>query len=243
VASNSSKERTSNRCLLKIDSVKKNFGYRTILKSIDLSLFQSEITLLLGKNGAGKSTLMKIVSGLMRPDSGTVFYDGVEISKCPNSLRNAIGVISHSSQFYGELSAEENLLFFSRLRKIDSLGEKIKSALEKTGLKKFYDLPVKTFSSGMTKRLNIARLMISRPSILLLDEPYTGLDYDSIALFNEFIVDFKEHGGTILLISHQVDSCMDLSDKIAILEHGLISEHLISDINKPAEIVKKYQGG
>jgi len=242
VFSSSTQAQSSKQCLLAIKSVRKNFGYRTILKSVDLNLYPSEITLLLGKNGAGKSTLMKIVSGLMRPDSGEILLNGVEISKCPGPLREAIGVISHSSHFYGELSAEENLLFFSRLRKIRELKKKIKSALEKTGLKKFADLPVKTFSSGMTKRLNIARLMIARPNILLLDEPYTGLDYDSISLFNDFIIDFKQEGGTILLISHQVESCMKLCDKIAILEYGVMNENLISDVHQAAEIVQKYQG-
>lgn len=198
------------------------------------------MTLLLGKNGSGKTTLMKIISGLIRPSDGRILFKGNEITQCPEALRSAIGLISHQTGFYGELTARENLVFFAKLGKTPDLKEKIVHALERTGLSQFADLPVKTFSSGMGKRLNIARLMVLEPEILLLDEPYTGLDYDSTNFFNEYLKAFKESGGAILMITHQIETCFDLCDKIAILENHELKRCFSAAEFDRDELIKVY---
>lgn len=227
--------------IIQVEGIKKQFGYRIILKGVDFSLQKGKSTLLLGRNGAGKSTLMKIIAGLSRPTSGSIYFQGTKIQEAPEELRRKLGVISHSSHFYGDLTAEENLVFFARLQNVTGIPAKIKTALEKTGLRQFYDLPVKTFSSGMGKRLNIARLMINEPCLLLLDEPYTGLDYDSIGFFNKFLLEFKETGGTILIVSHQIEMCFELSDQIMILEQGRIRLHQNSNSFSMSDLIQDYQ--
>lgn len=226
--------------ILRIEAVSKSFGYRQILNDVHLALQEREMTLLLGKNGSGKTTLMKIIAGLVRPSGGTIFFRGGDITEHPESLRSAIGVISHQTGFYGELTAGENLVFFGRLGKKDNMDEKVRQALEKTGLSQFVDLPVKTFSSGMGKRLNIARLMVLEPAILLLDEPYTGLDYDSTRFFNEYLESFKATGGSILMITHQIETCFDLCDTIAILEDKELKRSFVSTAFSMEALIREY---
>lgn len=216
------------------------FGYRRVLNEVHLGLMAGEMTLLLGKNGSGKTTLMKIIAGLIRPSRGRIFYKGGDITEDPEKLRRAIGVISHQTGFYGELTAAENLIFFGKLERATDLASKVGNALAKTGLEQFADLPVKTFSSGMGKRLNIARLMVIAPEVLLLDEPYTGLDYDSTRFFNDYLTSFQQSGGSILMITHQIETCYDLCDQIAILENQEIKPRLVSAEHSRDEIIQLY---
>ena len=227
--------------IIKLVDVYKNFGYRSILKGVSFELFKGTQTLLLGKNGSGKTTLLKILSGLVNSSKGQVLLNGTPTEKCPNQLRKLIGLISHSNHFYNELSAVENLRFYSRLRAVKNLKYKINSALEETGLLKVSSVPVKTYSSGMLKRLNIAKLMVYKPDILLLDEPYTGLDYDSCEFFNRFLTGFKQKGGTILMISHQIETCFECCDQILILKQGKIKDQLKASDYSCDSLVQKYK--
>ncbi len=227
--------------VLRIEEIFKDFGYKKVLNGVNFQLSCHEVTLLLGRNGAGKSTLMKIISGLVRPNSGRIIFYGEDIAENPTRFRKSIGVISHATQFYGELTARENLLFFAKLHKIMKPSEKIVDALKRTDLLEAIDVPVKNFSSGMNKRLNIARLMVIEPEILLLDEPYTGLDYDSIGFFNHYMTEFKNKGGAILLISHQIDICFDLCDKVAILHKGKIQKYEQTAAFSCSDLIREYQ--
>ncbi len=205
---------------LRIEGVEKSFGYRKLLKGLDFSLHQGEALMLLGRNGEGKSTLLKIITGLMRPEQGKVFFKGQAVQEDPEGFRAAMGVISHQIHFYNELTATENLHFFCALKGAEDLKEKIPQALLAVGLSPFANTRVGTFSSGMGKRLNIARLMVAEPEILFLDEPYTGLDFDSIEFFNDYLFSFKEAGGTLIMVTHQIDLFYPLSDQILILRQG-----------------------
>ncbi|MCP4749745.1 MAG: heme ABC exporter ATP-binding protein CcmA [Proteobacteria bacterium] len=238
---NSSTSGDPSSSLLRIEGISKEFGYKAVLKKIDLSLRERELTLLLGKNGAGKSTLMKIVAGLIRPSQGKIYFEGEDISKRPESLRKSIGVISHNVAFYGDLSARENLLFFAKFRRIDEVRDKVEHALKQTGLERFTDIPIKTFSSGMYKRLNIARLMVFEPRILLLDEPYSGLDYDSTDFFNKYLIRFKNQGGTVLMISHQIETCFEVCDNVAVLEQGEIQNCYQARSYTCEGLIREYQ--
>ena len=230
-----------NSPILQLIDIHKNFGYRSILKGVSFEMSAGTQTLLLGKNGSGKTTLLKILSGLVNSSKGKVLLNGTPTEKCPNQLRKLIGLISHSNHFYNELSAVENLRFYSRLRAVKNLKYKINSALEETGLLKVSSVPVKTYSSGMLKRLNIAKLMVYEPDILLLDEPYTGLDYDSCEFFNRFLTGFKQKGGTILMISHQIETCFECCDQILILKQGKIKDQLKASDYSCDSLVQKYK--
>ena len=227
--------------IIKLVDVYKNFGYRSILKGVSFELFKGTQTLLLGKNGSGKTTLLKILSGLIHSPKGNVLLSGIPTEKCPNQLRKSIGMISHSNHLYNELSAAENLRFFSRLRAVKNHKDKINKALKETGLMRVSSIAVKTYSSGMLKRLNIAKLMVYEPEVLLLDEPYTGLDYDSCEFFNRFLTGFKQNGGTILMISHQIETCFECCDQILVLKQGKIKDQLKAKDYSCDSLLQKYK--
>lgn len=226
--------------LLSARDISKEFGYRKVLNNININLYKGRLNLLLGKNGAGKSTLMKILTGLSRPSSGEVLYRDKNIIEAPIPFRRSIGFITHQSNFYSDLTAKENLVFAAKLQKKKGINTATMEALKQTGLAKFADVRVKIFSSGMMKRLNIARLMLLKPEILLLDEPYTGLDYDSTAFFNRFLKSFKDQGGAILMISHQIETCFDISDDIIILENRSILQSLESESLTCEQLLQEY---
>ena len=227
--------------MLKIDGIEKKFGYRKVLNGVALHLKEGTCSLLLGKNGAGKSTLLKIIWGLQRADSGQITFQGVPINDEKCQLRSAMGVISHMSYMYGELSAEENLKFLCQLRSIPDASVVIPEVLEEVGLSSFRDVPVKNFSSGMTKRMAIARLLMMQPQILFLDEPYTGLDIDSTNFFNAFLKGFRERGGTILMVTHQIENGFNLSDQLFILHKGKTIQHERAEFADPETFIREYQ--
>jgi heme ABC exporter ATP-binding subunit CcmA len=226
--------------LLEILAVSREFGYRRILEDIDLELNPGELTLLLGRNGSGKSTLMKIVAGLLHPSKGAIRFAGVELARNPEAYRRSVGMISHHSHLYGDLTARENLVFQARLARAPEMDRGVTAALDAVGLSPFADLLVKTFSSGMSKRLSIARLIVLKPRVLLLDEPYTGLDYDSTDFFNRYLADFKKDGGTILLISHQIETCYSLCDHIAILEQRKLKRRYRAKDYHCSDLIREY---
>ena len=227
--------------ILRIEGIEKSFGYRKLLRGLDFSLKEGESLLLLGRNGEGKSTLLKLITGLMRPEAGKVIFKGQPVQDDPEAFRQALGVISHQGHFYSELTAYENLHFFCNLRGVGNLNEKIRQALTTVGLEPFLHSRVGTFSSGMGKRLNIARLMVAEPDLLFLDEPYTGLDYDSIAFFNEYLESFKAAGGTMIMVTHQIDLCYYLADQILIMRSGKFTGIDKHDEHSYEELLTQYQ--
>ena len=226
---------------LTVENIHKKFGYRQILKGANLSLSSSQFTILLGKNGAGKSTLFKIICGFLSPSQGNIYIQGQATSKEPELLRRSVGLISHNSQLYQALTAQENLAFFGKLRSIKNLKEKIKEVLKQVGLKKFADSPVSTFSSGMLKRLSIARLILANPPITLLDEPLDGLDYESTQFFHHFLAQYRDNGGTILMITHQVEGSFSYCDQVAILHQGKIQYQTKRSETSYEALMKDYQ--
>jgi heme ABC exporter ATP-binding subunit CcmA len=231
-----------NECpLLSVRDLQKNFGYRQVLKGVTFTLSAGQCMLLVGKNGAGKSTLVQILAGLMRPLKGEVFFKGASVAEAAALYRQSFGLITHQTLFYNDLTARENLLFFGKLRKIAHLKQKTEEVLAEIGLADAADLPVKAFSSGMGKRLNIARIMMADPDIIFLDEPYSGLDVDSILQLNSYLDRFKQKGGSILLISHQIDTCFSCCDYVAVLKGGKISRLIAKDAIDPADLLRQFQ--
>jgi heme ABC exporter ATP-binding subunit CcmA len=238
---NQQKSKSNKLPLLSIQNITKSFGYKKVLKGVSFDLFAGQITLLAGRNGAGKSTLIKILAGLMRPSKGHIHFENSPLDEVAHAYRDSFGLITHQTLFYNDLTAKENLLFFGKLRKIKNVKAKVKRVLVKTGLQKATDLQVKAFSSGMGKRLNIARIMMSEPSILFLDEPYSGLDLDSIAMLNDYLDSFKQQGGAVLLISHQIDACYDRCDQVALLIDGYVQQIIpTSDLNQE-DLQRRFQ--
>jgi len=205
-----------------LHEVSKRFGRAHVLRDVSFSVEPGDFLMLLGGNGAGKSTLLKIMSSLMNPSKGELRFQGVPYAQAGDQLRRNIGVISHDGQFYGDLTARENLHVFGGLHGVDHLKSRIPEALAELQLDSFPDVPVRAFSSGMLKRLAFARLRLYHPRMLLLDEPYTGLDQASVRLLDQFLERFRDEGGTTVMVTHQFTNGVAFCNRILILNRGTV---------------------
>jgi len=221
--------------LITLDNVSKRFGYRTVLQNLNLNIHVGDRTLLLGNNGAGKTTLLQIICSLMRPTSGQLFFKGKNYKDIAHHLRQAIGSISHESRLYGDLTGAENLKLFGKLYAVANLSEQIEKALEFVELDYAKDLPVHTFSSGMTKRLTIARLILYQPELLILDEPYTGLDQHSVRLFQQYLKQYHQNGGTILIVTHQFPLGLELANRVLVMQQSQILRDVLASQTSPEQ--------
>ena len=208
--------------LLSLDRVSKRFGYRTILDNICFSLNSGEFVMLIGNNGAGKSTLLRIINSLTKPTRGTISFRGTNQKEHLQEWLQIMGNLSHESRLYGDLNSKDNLRIFGTLYGVQELSFKINHILEKIDLAHVAQLPVRNFSSGMTKRLMIGRLMLCQPEILILDEPYTGLDQQTFRWFQHYLQEFHQQGGTVLMVTHQLELGLELATRVLVLHQQSI---------------------
>ncbi len=209
--------------ILQIKGLTKKYGYFPVLRGVDLEIRRGELTLLLGPNGAGKTTLTRILCTLARPGSGTVLFDGRPLKeKVRKELRSRIGFLSHQTFLYGHLSARENLSFFGSLYGVDNLQDRVERLLDEVGLTRTGRRQVETFYRGMQQRLALARVLLADPSLLILDEPYTGLDPEGSATLTRVLGDLKEAGRALLLVTHDIEACLGIADRLAVLVKGRI---------------------
>jgi heme exporter protein A len=196
----------------------KRFGRSSALKEIDFELERGRCHVLFGRNGAGKSTLLLIAATLLRPSSGEIFYDGDRYEDLGDDVRRRIGLVSHQSFLYPDLTVAENLQFYARLYGSSS-GEE--EALSWTDLELRRHSPARSLSRGMLQRLSVARALLHRPKLLLLDEPYTGLDAPSSERLSTKLSDLKGET-SVLLTTHDIERGVALADRISILDAGRI---------------------
>jgi heme exporter protein A len=211
-----------------------------VLRGVSLNLKQGDFVTLVGQNGAGKSTLLRIVATLLRPNAGTVTIGGWALPTHSYRVRRYIGLVSHQLLLYSDLTAEENLQFFARLYNLDNIQERVMTGLKTVGLASRQRDPVRTFSRGMLQRLAIARATLHEPDVLLLDEPYTGLDQDASKLLDNLLLQESEKGRTILMITHDLVHGLNLCNRIAILNRGKIVQEVNSQDVTPAEFLALY---
>lgn len=223
-----------------ISGLVKNYGMHPALRGVQLHVMSGEFVGLVGPNGAGKSTLMRIVATLSKPTAGEVKIGGWALPRYGDRVRRYIGLVSHQPLLYGDLTAAENLLFFARLYHLPEAETKVASALKQVGLAARQRDPVRTFSRGMMQRLTIARATLHQPEVLLLDEPYTGLDQDASHLLDDLLKREQAHGRTILMITHDLVHGLDLCDRIAILNRGKIAGEVNCQNVTPAEFLALY---
>jgi heme exporter protein A len=178
---------------------------------------------------------MGIVATLLRPTGGEVSVGGWRLPEQAERVRRHIGLVSHHSLLYSDLTAAENLTFFARLYRLDDIEERIMTALRKVGLFARQRDPVGTFSRGMIQRLTIARATLHEPDVLLLDEPYTGLDQEAIRLLDDLLSEEAARGRTILMITHDLTQGLGPADRIAMLHGGRIAREVTGpDLNAEA---------
>ncbi len=209
--------------MLKAENITKKIGNTTILHGIDLNIAGGEFITVFGPNGAGKSTLLKILSMLMKPSSGNLTINGVNALKDTARVRGSVGVISHRTFLYDNLTAEENLEFYGRMYGIDNLRDRVTEVLSEVGLELAFNDPVRIFSRGMQQRLAIARAILHRPEILFLDEPYTGLDQQAVEILNSVLARLSIKDRTVFMITHNFEQGLDLSDRILIINKGRLA--------------------
>lgn len=210
--------------MLQAIDLHKKFKTKEVVHQVNMQLEAGESVGLLGPNGAGKSTTISMLSSLIMPTSGEVLWNNVSINKNPEALRKTLGVVPQEIALYPELSAKENLHFFGRIYglKRQLLVERTEEILEKIGLTDRKNDIVKTFSSGMKRRLNIGAALLHKPSILIMDEPTVGIDPQSRAYILDTVKQLVEEGMTLLYTSHYMEEVELLCDKIYIIDQGEI---------------------
>ena len=193
----------------------KAFGTRKALDSVSFDLPQGAFLSIFGPNGAGKTTLLRVLSTLVRPTSGSARICGIDLKENPDEARELIGMISHQSMLYPDLTPEENLLFYARLYGVVDPQARVAELLDAVGLShRRLDL-VRTFSRGMTQRVSIARALVHDPRVVFLDEPYSGLDPHAVEIFDS-LIDAVREGRTFIMVSH------DLAKGFSMCTHALV---------------------
>jgi heme exporter protein A len=205
---------------LRASGLGKRFGRSAALDGIDLTLPAGASLAVLGPNGAGKSTLLRLLAGLARPTSGSLSVAGAP-AHLP-AARRRVGFIGHASLLYPHLTARENLLFAARLHQAPDAAARVERWLEQAGLTRVADLAVSGFSRGMSQRLAVARGLIHDPSLLLLDEPFAGLDARAATRLAEQLAALHAAGRTLVLVTHDLKRAAELGDRAIVLAAGRV---------------------
>jgi len=207
--------------MIKLNAFFKSFGPKKVLRSLDLEVKDGEIVTLVGNNGSGKTTLLRSINTLDKPDDYDVAeIDGYDLRSSPEEIRSRIGYLPHNPAFYPELTGFENLRFWLELNSIRDAESRARGFLAKVGLISFGDDLSGNYSRGMVQRLGFAMAISHTPTTLLLDEPFTGLDLDGIAIIEKLLTKLRDENCSILLVSHESPS---YSDRTVELDRGGIS--------------------
>ena len=216
--------RTGASPVLVVEDLRRSFGHVRALRGVGFQLGAGEVLAVFGPNGAGKSTLLRILAGLLKPDAGQVRLDGRPLLRGDAAQRRRIGLISHASLLYDGLTAAENLEFYGRLYGLADPRAVARRALENVGLEGRADSAAMTMSRGMLQRLAIARALLHEPDIVLLDEPFTGLDQRSALALREQLARLKSTRRTVVLVTHNLDEGLELATHVAIQVQGRFVE-------------------
>jgi heme exporter protein A len=209
-----------NPVMVEVHNLVKSFGPRSALAGVDLSVQEGEFLTLVGPNGAGKTTLLRVLATLTRPTSGTVRIAGLDPARAGDRARRRIGFLSHRTLLYDDLTAEQNLRFYARMYDLQGDTERIRYLTERVGLTaRRHDL-VRTFSRGMQQRLAVARAVLHQPQVLLLDEPYTGLDPNAAQVLSDLLAELAGEGCIVLLTTHNLERGLAVGRRVAVLARG-----------------------
>ena len=203
--------------------VSKRYGYLEVLRSVSLRIESGEFVALFGHNGAGKTTLLKLIATHIRPSTGTVKIFGEDAFR-DSGIRRKIGLVTHSSFLYDELTVRENLLFYARQFGVEE--DNFLDTVEFLGMNRWYNVRVKQLSHGLRKRADIIRALIHEPNLILLDEPFTGLDSETCDVLVNYFRGQKQRGNekkTLLIASHSQEWVKKVCDRAITLRHGKIA--------------------
>ena len=206
--------------LIRCDQVTKRFGHKRVLRDVTLTISAGEVVSLLGANGSGKTTLLRIVAGLESPDQGEVWLGPVSLSAAAHEIRRYIGVVAHAPLLYDRLTGAENLQFYARMYDLEEPSDRIEHLLRSLGLWGRRDDTVRTYSRGMSQRLAVARALLHDPPVVILDEPDTGLDSESLKQLTELIERLRERGRAVLATTHDLKRAFRWADRVCELRKG-----------------------
>jgi heme exporter protein A len=213
---------------LAVTGLHHRFGRHRVLRGVDLAMEAGECVVLFGDNGSGKSTLLTLLSTRFALQKGQYILNGFDSADQGEDIRDHLVFVSHNSHLYGHLTPVENLLFFADLRRLNCSETILRQAVTTVGLERFADRPTRWFSAGMKKRLTLARMLIAKPDLLLLDEPYSALDVQGVNWLNTMLTDFLDAGGMIIMASHDPLRVAALNHQPRYLRKGVLIEEQVS---------------
>jgi heme ABC exporter ATP-binding subunit CcmA len=226
---------------IQVNALKKIYAGHPVLSEVNLAVRPGEAVALLGANGAGKTTLLRILATLSRPSRGTAIVAGHDCVKHAERVREAVGFVAHGAWVYDDLTALENLKFWTTLSGRPTHADALRVALTAVDLDRFAHARVRTFSVGMKRRLALARLTLGRPRVILLDEPFAGLDQQAGKWVDEYLAAFKAGGGSVLLTTHSFGRGLGVADRIVILADGTVALDTPAATLSPDDVRRLYE--
>ena len=215
---------TSSHPAISAAGLTKRFGARPVLRGLDLELGWGSVLTLFGPNGAGKTTLLRTLAGLARPSGGLLRIAGLDVARRRADVRHLVGVVVHQTFLYDDLTVAENLRFYARMYGLGaSAPDRASAAADALGIGAIMGARVRTLSNGMQKRAALARAVLHRPPLLLLDEPEAGLDQAAMTALEGLLHRHREAGGSAIVTTHSVEQGLRIADRAAILHNGRLS--------------------
>ena len=198
----------------------REYGAVVAVREVDLSLTAGEFLTIFGPNGAGKTSLLGMLGGAMRPTRGQVLIGGEALSYGDVEWRHRVGILSHRGFLYGRLTAEENLRFYGRLFGLPDLETRVPERLDRVGLAERARSQVRQLSHGMRQRLSLARALLHDPEVVLLDEPYTGLDPSAATVLRGVLQELRDNRKSVVMVTHNLTQGLELATRVAIQVAG-----------------------
>jgi len=226
---------------IKANGIDFSFGSSPVLRGVTLRVERGAALAIFGPNGAGKTTLIKVLAGLLRPEAGRICIEGVEPGRDPAGFRRLIGVISHQPYVYPRLTGRENLEFYGRLYGLADPRAEAGHMLDEMGLAAVADREASAYSRGMLQRLAIGRALLHRPPVLLLDEPFTGLDQEARERLEALLGLLRDGERTVLVTSHDLDAGLGLADRLGVLVRGGLALEMPAAGLDHASLLARYR--
>lgn len=211
--------------VLRAAGLVREFGAVVAVDGVDLSLAKGEFLTIFGPNGAGKTSLLGLLAGAIRPTRGEVWFRGKTLDFGEVEWRHRIGVLSHQGFLYDNLTAEENLRFYGQLYRLSDIDQVVSQKLEHLGIQEHASSLVRDLSHGMRQRLALARALLHDPDVILLDEPYTGLDPSAALLLQSVLSELKDGQRTVIMVTHNLSEGLALATTVAIMNYGCFVWH------------------